>query len=360
MFILFFFLALFSLIGLIVGLIRPAIFKKVFRAVPGRKKISAVFVGGFFVLFTLSLITAPPVEEKDDITQPVKEMEEVVDNNGIAEQETEQQEEPQLADNAEEAQPAEVDENLNTEETIQDNPPAEENKNQDSAPTVPASEPVPAPEPESENTSDQSFLITRVVDGDTMKVSINGTEDTIRLIGIDTPETVHPSKPVECFGMEASNKAKELLDGKMVKLEADSSQGERDKYGRLLRYIFLQDGTNFNKLMISEGYAYEYTYNLPYKYQAEFKSAEQYAKTNEKGLWAPDACSEEIASQEEPAEPASNFSGTYDCSGNNYNCSDFKTQQESQDAHDYCMIQVGYDIHRLDRDGDGKTCESLP
>ncbi len=134
------------------------------------------------------------------------------------------------------------------------------------------------------------FLVVSVVDGDTIKVNIGGTVETLRLIGIDTPEVVDPREPVQCFGVEASNKAKELLSGKMVRLEADPTQGERDTYGRLLRYVFLSDGTNFNKLMIEQGYAFEYTYNLPYKYQAEFKQAENYARTNKLGLWADNTC----------------------------------------------------------------------
>ncbi len=129
------------------------------------------------------------------------------------------------------------------------------------------------------------FMVTRVIDGDTIDVSIDGKIERLRLIGINTPETVDPRKPVECFGVEASNRAKELLNGKLVSLESDPSQGERDKYNRLLRYVFLEDGTNFNLRMIEEGYAYEYTYNTPYKYQAQFKRAQIEAKNAGAGLW---------------------------------------------------------------------------
>jgi micrococcal nuclease len=139
-------------------------------------------------------------------------------------------------------------------------------------------------------TQKELYVVTQVVDGDTFKVSIGGKTETLRMIGIDTPETVDPRKSVQCFGLEASNKAKSLLIGKKVRLEADSSQGERDKYGRLLRYAYLEDGTFFNKLMISDGYAHEYTYNTPYQYQSEFKQAETDARNNKRGLWADDAC----------------------------------------------------------------------
>ncbi len=133
--------------------------------------------------------------------------------------------------------------------------------------------------------------VIKVIDGDTIQVSVDGKTETIRLIGIDSPETVDPRKPVQCFGKEASSKAKEMLSGKDVMLEADSTQGERDKYDRLLRYIYLEDGTNINMLMIRDGYAHEYTYQSnPYKYQGEFIDAEQSARDEKKGLWADNVC----------------------------------------------------------------------
>jgi micrococcal nuclease len=140
-------------------------------------------------------------------------------------------------------------------------------------------------------TTDLKLLnVVKVVDGDTIDVSFDGKTERIRLIGINTPETVDPRKPVECFGREASDKAKALLSGKKVYLEADLISGERDKYNRLLRYVFLEDGTSFNLLMIKEGYAYEYTYDVPYKYQTEFKQAQKEAEANKAGLWGDKVC----------------------------------------------------------------------
>lgn len=132
--------------------------------------------------------------------------------------------------------------------------------------------------------------MVKVSDGDTLSVNIDGKVEKLRLIGIDTPETVDPRKPVQCFGKEASNKARELLSGKKVRLESDLTQGDKDKYDRLLRYVILEDGTNFNELMIREGYAHEYTYKDPYKYWVDFKAAEREARTNQRGLWAEDTC----------------------------------------------------------------------
>ncbi|PIR74019.1 MAG: hypothetical protein COU35_04745 [Candidatus Magasanikbacteria bacterium CG10_big_fil_rev_8_21_14_0_10_47_10] len=137
-----------------------------------------------------------------------------------------------------------------------------------------------------------SFFVTRVIDGDTIDVMMDGKTERIRLIGIDTPETVDPRKSVQCFGKEASEKTTELLLNKYVILEADASQGDKDIYGRLLRYPFLDDGQNVGLTLISDGFAHEYTYNTPYKYQKDFKSAELAAREGKKGLWADNACAE--------------------------------------------------------------------
>ena len=134
--------------------------------------------------------------------------------------------------------------------------------------------------------SQETARVLRVIDGDTIEVSLNGKEETVRLIGIDALEVIDPRKAVECFGKEASDKAKEVLNGKTITLESDPAQGNRDKYGRLLRYVFINE-LNINKLMISEGYAHEYTYqNNPYKYQLEFRNAQKKAKENKVGLWS--------------------------------------------------------------------------
>jgi micrococcal nuclease len=130
--------------------------------------------------------------------------------------------------------------------------------------------------------------VTDVIDGDTIEIYYNGTIEKVRLIGIDTPESKHPQKPVECFSKEATEKMKSLVEGKQVRIEFDESQDKRDKYDRLLLYIW-QGDTFVNKEMILQGYAHEYTYRLPYKYQDEFKAAEKEAREHERGLWG-DAC----------------------------------------------------------------------
>lgn len=139
-------------------------------------------------------------------------------------------------------------------------------------------------------TQETWFRIIRVVDGDTFVVNVDGKDEKVRLIGIDTPEVVDPRKPVQCFGREASDKAKEMLHDVYVHLEADPTQSNHDKYDRLLRYAFLENGTFFNEYMVKEGYAHEYTYQIPYKYQKRFKTAQTYARENKKGLWADGIC----------------------------------------------------------------------
>ncbi|MCK5412828.1 MAG: thermonuclease family protein [Candidatus Pacebacteria bacterium] len=197
-------------------------------------------------------------------------------------------------------------------------------------------------------TQNNIYTVNRVVDGDTIEVNVNSVLEKVRLLGINTRETVDPRKSVECFGIEASNKAKMVLMGQNIELVADNTQGDRDKYNRLLRYVFLEDGTNFNKMMISEGYAYEYTYNTSYKYQVEFKQAEKVAMEAKRGLWATSVCD----SQSAPV------SDQYNCSSNVYNCTDFSTHAEAQSAFESCGGTAN-DIHRLDGDNNGIACESL-
>ena len=145
------------------------------------------------------------------------------------------------------------------------------------------------------------FTVVAVVDGDTLKVASQDAVETLRLIGMDTPETKDPRKPVQCFGAEAAAKAAELLSGRQVRLEADPTQGERDKYGRLLRYVWRADGLFFNEWMIRNGYAHEYTYATPYRYQADFRAAQHDAADHQRGLWNPATCAGDT---DQPALPA--------------------------------------------------------
>jgi len=125
--------------------------------------------------------------------------------------------------------------------------------------------------------------VTRVIDGDTIEVNLEGATYRVRYIGIDTPETVHPSQPVECFGKEASDKNSELVEGKIVRLEKDVS--ETDVYGRLLRYVWVGD-IFVNDYLVRQGYAYASTYPPDVKYAEQFAQAQREAEENNRGLWA--------------------------------------------------------------------------
>jgi len=206
-----------------------------------------------------------------------------------------------------------------------------------------------------------TYPVQKVVDGDTVVIRRDGKNETLRLIGMDAPETTTLRKGVvECFGSDATKRARELLDGVEVTLEEDASQGTYDKYGRTLAYLILPDGHNFAEVMIAEGYAHEYTYNLPYRYQKEFKAAQKSAERTKSGLWNPDACSETKAQTAAPAHSAdaATPTGIFECRKNTYNCSSFKTQTEAQAAFDSCGGSAN-DIHKLDSDGDGNVCEGL-
>lgn len=126
---------------------------------------------------------------------------------------------------------------------------------------------------------EEHVLVTRVIDGDTVEIA--GGE-RIRYLGIDTPETVDPRRPVGCFGHEASAKNRELVEGKYVRLEKDIT--ERDKYGRLLRYVYTQDRF-VNLELVRGGYAVIYTFPPDVKYQEALLAAQQEAREAKKGLW---------------------------------------------------------------------------
>lgn len=133
------------------------------------------------------------------------------------------------------------------------------------------------------------YTVLSVTDGDTIRIDYNGVSTPVRIIGVNTPETVDSRTTVECFGKEASEYLKNKLTDKKVILESDPTQPDRDKYDRLLRYVYL-DGEDIGFSIISDGYGYEYTYNVPYQKQSEYKAAQEQASTNKNGLWSPSTC----------------------------------------------------------------------
>jgi len=124
--------------------------------------------------------------------------------------------------------------------------------------------------------------VVRVVDGDTIDIVLDGVEYRVRYIGINTPETVDPRKPVECYGREASQRNRELVEGQTVELETDVS--ETDQYDRLLRYVWV-NGDMVNAILVHEGYALASTYPPDVKYQDLFLDLQREAREAGRGLW---------------------------------------------------------------------------
>ena len=234
--------------------------------------------------------------------------------------------------------------------------------------------------------------VVRVVDGDTVDVLVAGKVERIRIIGLDTPETVDPRKPVQCFGREASARAKELMPaGSEVILEPDPTQDTRDRYGRMLAHIFVhldaETEVSFALAMIAEGLAHHYVYRVPSIYAASYESAQADAQANARGLWSPETCAGQAYPKHDledpvpgsPAAPVATVAGEaasqaavvptptsalpvgfdpafYLGKGNAFNCTDFKSQSQAQAV---LRADPG-DPNGLDTDGDGIACESNP
>lgn len=132
--------------------------------------------------------------------------------------------------------------------------------------------------------------VLKVIDGDTIRVDRSGVAVTVRILGMDTPETHDPSKPVQCYGPTAARRAQQLLAGRSVGLTADPTQDRHDRYGRELDYVWLPDGTLYDWLMIRDGFAHEYTYHRAYEYRAVFLAAQEQARAAGRGFWAASTC----------------------------------------------------------------------
>ena len=182
-------------------------------------------------------------------------------------------------------------------------------------------------------------LVVYVIDGDTIEVESQGQEFRVRYIGVDTPERDEP------FYDEATAANLTLVGDEEIILVQDVS--ETDQYGRLLRYVYLQDGTFVNAELISQGYGRVVTFP-PDVAQAEFlASLQKDARESQRGLWG--------QSEMQAMPPVCDT-----CSKNSHDCHDFDSQAAAQSCYDICMQLAGEDIHHLDGGGDGVVCESLP
>jgi endonuclease YncB( thermonuclease family) len=126
--------------------------------------------------------------------------------------------------------------------------------------------------------------VQRVSDGDTFVAMVRGRRERVRVIGVDTPESVSPNQPDEPFGEEASDFAKHYLDGQTVRLAGDAEP--RDRYGRMLAYVWLEDGTFWNALLVAEGYAQQLTVPPNVTYERLFRRLVAEARRDDRGLWA--------------------------------------------------------------------------
>ena len=176
-----------------------------------------------------------------------------------------------------------------------------------------------------------------VIDGDTVDVLLGGESYRVRYIGVDTPERDEP------FYAEATAANAALVDGAEVILVRDVS--ETDQYGRLLRYVYLPNGTFVNAELVAQGYARVVTFPPDVAQVDYFSDLQATAREQGLGLWGQSDLS---------------AGAVCDCSGNHYNCADFASRADAQACFDYCMAEVNEDVHHLDGGGDGLVCESLP
>lgn len=137
------------------------------------------------------------------------------------------------------------------------------------------------------NHLDNQAKVVRVIDGDTIEIEQGGSRFKLRYIGVDTPETVDPKRPLGCFGKEASNENRRLVELRLIEMEKDIS--DTDKFGRLLRYVYLKldDGNKLfvNDYLIRQGFGYAATFPPDVKYAARFQEAQREAEENQRGLW---------------------------------------------------------------------------
>ncbi|MBP6017364.1 MAG: thermonuclease family protein [Candidatus Promineofilum sp.] len=198
---------------------------------------------------------------------------------------------------------------------------------------LPGLDDLPAAEPTAP--AGERARVTRIYDGDTIDVELGGQTYRLRYIGIDSPEREEP------FYEEASDFNRQMVEDQTVILVRDVS--DTDQYGRLLRYVYLLDGTFINAQMIRNGMARLVTFPPDVAQTDYLRGLQAEAEEAAAGMWSrPDLI------------------GPCDCDRNLYDCRDFQTQDEAQTCFEYCWDTSGRDVHHLDGGGDGRVCESLP
>lgn len=219
-------------------------------------------------------------------------------------------------------------------------------------PTLSESSLVPTPTPADVRIE---TLVVRVIDGDTIEVDLEGIITDIRLIGVDTPEPVHPRQPDECLGREASRFTTRKLNGRLVELEFDVER--LDRYGRTLAYVWVGNAM-FNEVLVEQGFAQVSTYPPNVKYEKRFTAAQRNARAGQRGLWG-DLCVRPEPPpvpvvDPEPEEPAGNCHPAYPdvCippAPPDLDCDDV--------AYSAFRVTQHPDPHGFDGDSDGVGCE---
>lgn len=204
--------------------------------------------------------------------------------------------------------------------------------------------------------------VTAVIDGDTIEVDLGqGNIKRVRYIGVDTPESVDPRKPIQCFSKEATIKNRDLVENNIVGLEKDVS--ETDRYGRLLRYVYAGD-IFVNQELVIQGYASAVSYPPDIRYQDQFRQNEQQARSENKGLWR--SCNTSSSSSNSGESVSNGIIKNdgickYFCAGPDKDCSDFSSHEEAQEFFNCCGFTAQNDPMRLDGVGvgDGIACENI-
>lgn len=199
-----------------------------------------------------------------------------------------------------------------------------------------------------------AVAVTRVIDGDTIEVFLAGHHEKVRLIGVDTPETVDPSEPIGCYGKQASRFTTNILEGETVSLELDVE--ERDRYGRLLAYVYLGNEM-FNEKLLKDGYGQVATFPPNVEYVNRFLNAQRYARRQELGLWGL-VCNPPQPKAEEPPPPPEEPAGNCDPAYPDV-CIPPPPPDLDCDDVSYSAFRVTEypDPHGFDGDGDGVGCE---
>lgn len=231
-------------------------------------------------------------------------------------------------------------------------PSAETSPTADTSPS-PSPTPTASSSPSNEEESDgTNATVARVIDGDTIEVDFRGSIIDVRLIGVDTPEMVHPSEPVECYGPAASKFTRRALEGERVRLEFDIER--EDRFGRTLAYVWL-NGRLLNQRLVREGFANVSTFPPNVKYVERFLAAQRDARSQDRGLWG--SCFE----VELPGDDGGSGGGGGNCDKASYPGVCIPPYPPDLDCADVGFTNfkvVPPDPHGFDGDTDGVGCEA--